>query len=132
MSLPLTSSRPRRRPMYGAAREHYRRTLDEIRESGLWKKERVITSAQGADIEVTLPGAAPRHVLNFCANNYLGLGNHPTLLEAAHGALHDRGYGLSSVRFICGTQDAHTALEKKLSTFLGMDDTILYSSCFDA
>jgi glycine C-acetyltransferase len=118
--------------MYGAARDHYKKVLDEIRESGLWKRERPITSAQGADIEVTLPGAAPKHVLNFCANNYLGLGNHPTLLEAAHRALHDRGYGLSSVRFICGTQDSHKVLEQKLSKFLGMDDTILYSSCFDA
>jgi glycine C-acetyltransferase len=118
--------------MYGAARDHYKKVLDEIRESGLWKRERPITSAQGADIEVTLPGAAPKHVLNFCANNYLGLGNHPTLLEAAHRALHDRGYGLSSVRFICGTQDAHKVLEQKLSKFLGTDDTILYSSCFDA
>jgi glycine C-acetyltransferase len=118
--------------MYGAARDHYAKVLDEIRESGLWKRERPITSAQGADIEVTLPGAAPKHVLNFCANNYLGLGNHPTLLEAAHRALHDRGYGLSSVRFICGTQDAHKVLEQKLSKFIGQDDTILYSSCFDA
>ena len=118
--------------MYGAAREHYGKVLDEIRESGLWKRERPITSAQGAEIEVTLPGSPPRRVLNFCANNYLGLGNHPTLLEAAHGALHKRGYGLSSVRFICGTQDTHAALEKKLSQFLGTDDTILYSSCFDA
>jgi glycine C-acetyltransferase len=118
--------------MYGAARDHYVKVLDEIRESGLWKRERPITSAQGADIEVTLPGAAPKHVLNFCANNYLGLGNHPTLLEAAHRALHDRGYGLSSVRFICGTQDTHKVLEQKLSKFLGQDDTILYSSCFDA
>jgi glycine C-acetyltransferase len=118
--------------MYGAAREHYKRVLDEIRESGLWKRERPITSAQGAEIEVTLPGSPPRRVLNFCANNYLGLGNHPTLLEAAHKALHERGYGLSSVRFICGTQDAHAALEAKLSQFLGTDDTILYSSCFDA
>jgi glycine C-acetyltransferase len=118
--------------MYGAARGHYAKVLDEIRESGLWKRERLITSAQGADIEVTPPGGAPKRVLNFCANNYLGLGNHPTLLEAAHRALHDRGYGLSSVRFICGTQDAHCALEEKLSKFLGTDDTILYSSCFDA
>jgi glycine C-acetyltransferase len=118
--------------MYGAARDHYKRVLDEIRESGLWKRERPITSAQGAEIEVTLPGSPPRRVLNFCANNYLGLGNHPTLLEAAHRALHERGYGLSSVRFICGTQDAHAALEAKLSQFLGTDDTILYSSCFDA
>jgi glycine C-acetyltransferase len=118
--------------MYGAARDHYAKVLNEIRESGLWKKERIISSAQGAEIEVTPPGGSPRRVLNFCANNYLGLGNHPTLLAAAHGALHDRGYGLSSVRFICGTQDKHAALEKKLSGFLGTDDTILYSSCFDA
>jgi glycine C-acetyltransferase len=118
--------------MYGAAREHYAKVLDEIRESGLFKKERTITSAQGAEIEVTLPGSPPRRVLNFCANNYLGLGNHPTLLKAAHEALHDRGYGLSSVRFICGTQDRHKALEAKLSKFLATDDTILYSSCFDA
>jgi glycine C-acetyltransferase len=118
--------------MYGAAREHYSKVLDEIRESGLWKKERTITSAQGAEIEVTLPGSPPRRVLNFCANNYLGLGNHPALLGAAHEALHARGYGLSSVRFICGTQDAHKTLEAKLSKFLRTDDTILYSSCFDA
>ncbi len=118
--------------MYGAARDHYKRALDEIRESGLWKRERPITSAQGAEIEVTLPGSPPKRVLNFCANNYLGLGNHPTLLGAAHEALHNRGYGLSSVRFICGTQDTHAALEAKLSQFLGTDDTILYSSCFDA
>ena len=118
--------------MYGAAREHYRKVLDEIRESGLWKRERIITSPQGADIEVTLPGSPPRHVLNFCANNYLGLGNHPRLLAAAKDALDKRGYGLSSVRFICGTQDSHRALERKISEFLGTDDTILYSSCFDA
>jgi glycine C-acetyltransferase len=118
--------------MYGGAREHYAKVLDEIRESGLFKKERTITSAQGAEIEVTPPGGPPKKVLNFCANNYLGLGNHPTLLAAAHGALHERGYGLSSVRFICGTQDAHKTLEAKLSKFLGTDDTILYSSCFDA
>jgi glycine C-acetyltransferase len=119
--------------MYGAAREHYRKVLDEIRESGLWKRERTISSAQGAEIEVTPPGGgAPRKVLNFCANNYLGLGNHPRLLEAAHRALHERGYGLSSVRFICGTQDAHRDLERRISEFLGTDDTILYSSCFDA
>jgi glycine C-acetyltransferase len=118
--------------MYGAAREHYGKVLAEIRESGLWKRERTITSAQDAEIEVTPEGGAPRRVLNFCANNYLGLGDHPRLLEAAHKALHDRGYGLSSVRFICGTQDGHRALEKTISTFLGTDDTILYSSCFDA
>jgi glycine C-acetyltransferase len=79
-----------------------------------------------------MPGQAPRRVLNFCANNYLGLGNHPDLVAAARRALDERGYGLSSVRFICGTQDAHRELERKLSAFLGTEDTILYSSCFDA
>jgi glycine C-acetyltransferase len=119
--------------MYGAAREHYRKVLDEIRESGLWKRERVISSPQDAEIEVTpADGGAPRRVLNFCANNYLGLGDHEALMAAAHAALHERGYGLSSVRFICGTQDGHKRLESTISGFLGVDDTILYSSCFDA
>jgi glycine C-acetyltransferase len=118
--------------MFRTAREVYAKSLSEIREAGLWKKERVITSAQGAEIEVTPPGGAPQKVLNFCANNYLGLGNHPTLLAAARRALDERGYGLSSVRFICGTQDAHAALEARIAKFLATDDTILYSSCFDA
>jgi len=118
--------------MYGPAREHYRKVLDEIKESGLWKKERPITSPQGAEIEVTIPGSAPRRVLNFCANNYLGLGDDERLERAAHEALHTRGYGLSSVRFICGTQDIHRTLEQKIAKFLGVEDSILYSSCFDA
>ncbi len=100
----------------------------QLREDGLFKAERVITSAQGARITVT----GGREVLNFCANNYLGLAGDPRLVEAAHKALDRYGYGLSSVRFICGTQDVHKELEARLSEFLGTDDTILYSSCFDA
>ncbi|HZK62934.1 MAG TPA: glycine C-acetyltransferase, partial [Puia sp.] len=101
--------------------------LEEIRSSGLFKTERVISSCQGVEIRVN--GAT---VLNFCANNYLGLSAHPRVIEAAHKALDERGYGLSSVRFICGTQDIHKELEKKLSAFLGMEDTILYVAAFDA
>ncbi|MGB0592292.1 MAG: glycine C-acetyltransferase [Myxococcota bacterium] len=101
--------------------------LEGLKEAGLYKAERVITSAQQASIAV-----GDGEVLNFCANNYLGLSNHPALIEAARAALPERGYGLSSVRFICGTQDVHKELERRLSGFLGHDDTILYSSCFDA
>ena len=101
--------------------------LGEIRASGVWKEERVIESPQGA--EITVGG---RKVLNFCANNYLGLSSHPELLAAAREALDSRGYGMSSVRFICGTQDLHRELERRLSAFLGTDDTVLYTSCFDA
>jgi glycine C-acetyltransferase len=101
--------------------------LAEIDAAGLYKKERVIASEQGP--EITVNG---QQVLNFCANNYLGLSSHPKVLDAARETLHERGYGLSSVRFICGTQDIHKALEQKLSTFLGMEDTILYVACFDA
>ena len=113
--------------MFDPARAHYAGILSEIRSAGLYKDERIIESPQGP--EITVGG---RKVLNFCANNYLGLSDHPVVLEAAHRALHDRGYGLSSVRFICGTQDRHKELEEKLSQFLGMDDTILYGSAFDA
>ncbi len=102
-------------------------TLSEIRDSGVWKEERVIASPQGASITVN-----GRQVLNFCANNYLGLSSHPDLVAAAHRALDERGYGMSSVRFICGTEDIHRELECRLSGFLSTDDTILYSSCFDA
>ena len=102
--------------------------VDQIRESGLYKKERIITSPQGAAIRVT-PGD---EVLNFCANNYLGLSDHPAVVKAAHAALDRWGYGMSSVRFICGTQDIHKELEARLTRFLGTEDTILYSSCFDA
>jgi glycine C-acetyltransferase len=101
--------------------------LEEIRSAGLYKNERIITSDQGAEIEV-----GGRKVLNFCANNYLGLSAHPQVIEAAKKYIDDRGYGLSSVRFICGTQDIHKELEKKIADFLGTEDTILYAACFDA
>ncbi|HEV8378659.1 MAG TPA: glycine C-acetyltransferase [Tepidisphaeraceae bacterium] len=113
--------------MFEQAQEHYSKILGEIRNSGLWKEERVITSPQGVEIEVN-----GRRVLNFCANNYLGLANHPAVVAAARESLSERGYGMSSVRFICGTQDQHKELEKRLSEFVGMEETILYSSCFDA
>jgi glycine C-acetyltransferase len=102
-------------------------TLQEIRDTGVWKEERVIESPQGAEIVV-----GGKKVLNFCANNYLGLSSHPELVAAAHRTLDRRGYGMSSVRFICGTQDLHRELECRLSGFLGTEDTILYTSCFDA
>lgn len=101
--------------------------LKEIEEAGLYKKERIIASPQGAEILVN-----GKKVLNFCANNYLGLSSHPKVIEAAHRTIDERGYGMSSVRFICGTQDIHKELEEKLSKFLGTDDTILYVACFDA
>jgi glycine C-acetyltransferase len=101
--------------------------LQEIEDSGLWKQERLITGPQGAKIS-TLEGEA----LNFCANNYLGLSSHPAILETAHAALDSHGFGLSSVRFICGTQDIHKQLEQRISTFLSTEDSILYTSCFDA
>jgi len=113
--------------MFDKAREVYAQTLQEIRDAGLYKDERIIASPQGASIKV-----GEGEVLNFCANNYLGLSSHPMVIEAAHAALDERGYGMSSVRFICGTQDRHKELEGKLSEFLGTEDTILYSSCFDA
>jgi glycine C-acetyltransferase len=113
--------------MYGSLQEQLRGTLQEIREAGLYKEERVLASAQGA--AVTVKG---RLVLNFCANNYLGLANHPEIVAAARRALDTHGYGLSSVRFICGTQDLHKELERKISGFLGTEDAILYTSCFDA
>ncbi|MEI8110283.1 MAG: glycine C-acetyltransferase [Chitinophagia bacterium] len=101
--------------------------LDEIRQAGLFKQERIIASEQGAEILVN-----GKRVLNFCANNYLGLSSHPKVIEAAHHAIDSRGYGMSSVRFICGTQDIHKELEEKLSRFLGTEDTILYAAAFDA
>lgn len=108
---------------------HYlQQQLDDIREQGLFKSERIISSQQQADISLT----SSEHVLNFCANNYLGLANHPELIAAAKSGLDSHGFGMASVRFICGTQDIHKQLENKLSEFLGMEDTILYSSCFDA
>jgi glycine C-acetyltransferase len=110
-------------------------TLLDLKNQGLYKEERIITSPQGADITVQADPAqaAPdREVINMCANNYLGLGNHPRLIEAAKRALDTHGFGMSSVRFICGTQDLHKQLERTISEFLGTDDTILFSSCFDA
>ncbi len=114
--------------MTSAFHRHITKILDEIEAAGLHKRERVIVTPQGAQVSVT--GGRP--VLNFCANNYLGLANHPEIVRAAHAALDRWGYGLSSVRFICGTQEIHKELEAKLSAFLGADDTILYGSCFDA
>jgi glycine C-acetyltransferase len=113
--------------MYDKAREIYCNQLKEIRNAGTWKEERLIASHQGVEILVN-----GRKVLNFCANNYLGLSSHPEVLAAARRALDERGFGLSSVRFICGTQDSHRTLEKKLAQFFGFEDSILFSSCFDA
>ncbi|WP_198943600.1 glycine C-acetyltransferase [Actinokineospora bangkokensis] len=113
--------------MFGSMREDLRATLGEIRGAGLYKDERVITSPQRAAITVS-----GERVLNFCANNYLGLADHPALVSAARRALDDWGFGMASVRFICGTQEPHKELERRLSRFLGTEDTILYSSCFDA
>jgi len=113
--------------MHEEARAVFRRQLEEIRAAGTWKEERLIASPQGAEILVN-----GKWVLNFCANNYLGLSSHPRLLAAARAALDERGYGLSSVRFICGTQDRHRELERRLAAFFGFEDAILFSSCFDA
>jgi glycine C-acetyltransferase len=114
--------------MNAAFQKHLARQIEELHTTGLYKAERVITSPQQANVTV----AGGQSVLNFCANNYLGLANHPVLVAAARSALPRYGYGMSSVRFICGTQDIHKALEARLAAFLGTDDTILYSSCFDA
>ena len=113
--------------MFGDVRDQIRGELEDIRSAGLYKDERTLASAQGPSIS---SGGA--EVLNFCANNYLGLANHPSVLEAARAALDEWGFGMASVRFICGTQTQHTALETRLSAFLHTEDTILYSSCFDA
>ena len=114
--------------MYGKIKEDLIKELEATREAGLFKNERIIVSDQGAMIKVK----GGKEVLNFCANNYLGLSSHPELIKAAHKTLDEWGYGLSSVRFICGTQEIHKELEKKVSEFLGMEDTILYAACFDA
>lgn len=106
---------------------HISATLDQIAAEGMMKAERVITSPQGANIAV-----GDRSVINLCANNYLGLADHPALIEAARGAMNPRGFGMASVRFICGTQDLHKQLETRLARFLGMDDSILFAACFDA
>ncbi|QYR53661.1 glycine C-acetyltransferase [Lysobacter soyae] len=108
--------------------ERYKHTLEEIRDAGLFKSERVIASPQSAEIELE----DGRKVLNFCANNYLGLADHPDIIQVAKDALDSHGFGMASVRFICGTQDLHKALEAKIASFFGTEDTILYAACFDA
>ncbi len=114
--------------MYGTYKNYLQKELDSIKESGLYKKERIITTPLGAEIKVQ-SGETP---VVLCANNYLGLSSHPKVIEAAKKALDTHGYGMSSVRFICGTQDIHKNLENKISSFLGTEDTILYAACFDA
>lgn len=116
--------------MFDSMRTHLSRQLDEIRGAGLFKQERVITTPQSAHIRVETERAGD--LLNMCANNYLGLANHPELVKAAQEALDRWGYGLASVRFICGTQQIHKRLEAHLSEFLATEDSILYTSCFDA
>jgi glycine C-acetyltransferase len=114
--------------MYGKIQQHLQEELNNIKEAGLYKNERIIVTPQRAEIKVN----SGQNVLNFCANNYLGLSNHPRLISAAKKALDERGYGMSSVRFICGTQDYHKELENTISRFFNTEDTILYASCFDA
>ncbi|MCB5230337.1 MAG: glycine C-acetyltransferase [Candidatus Cloacimonas sp.] len=114
--------------MFGQMKDDLQKTFVELKEQGLFKSERIITSPQGAEISVS----TGEEVLNFCANNYLGLSNNPEVIKAAQETMDKWGYGLSSVRFICGTQDLHKQLEKKVSEFLGTEDTILYAACFDA
>jgi glycine C-acetyltransferase len=114
--------------MFDAMKPQLQAELQKIRDAGLWKDERVLASAQGPEVRM----ADGRDVLVFCANNYLGLSSHPQVIAAAHRALDERGYGLSSVRFICGTQDLHKTLERRIADFLGTEDSILYAACFDA
>ena len=114
--------------MFGKAKENLTKEIQSISDAGLYKDERIIMTPQGAEIEVK----GGRKVLNFCANNYLGLSSHPKVIEAAHKTLDEWGYGMSSVRFICGTQDIHKVLEQKISQFLHTEDTILFAACFDA
>lgn len=118
--------------MYSTLREDLTNTLEQIEADGLWKTERALTTAQSAHVETAGTAAGDATVLNFCANNYLGLADHPEVVAAAHAALDRWGFGMASVRFICGTQTQHQDLEKALSDFLGTDDTILFPSCFDA
>src|SRR5690554_7937447 len=113
--------------MKNAFYQQLRDQIDEVKADGLYKSERYITSSQSSEIDVN-----GEHVLNFCANNYLGLANHPDLIQAAKAGLDSHGFGVASVRFICGTQDIHKTLETKFFEFLGTETTILYSSCFDA
>ena len=114
-------------------RQAFQETLEGLRSQGLYKEERYIHSPQSSGIMVEYPtGAPPKKVINLCSNNYLGLSSHPEVVAAAHRGLDERGYGMSSVRFICGTQDLHRALENALTAFLGTEDTILFPSCMDA
>ncbi|WP_281227542.1 glycine C-acetyltransferase [Flavobacterium aquiphilum] len=114
--------------MYGKIKEHLQSELQDIEDNGIFKKERIITSPQGAEITIS----TGEKVLNFCANNYLGLSSHPEVIQAAKDAMDTHGFGMSSVRFICGTQDIHKTLEKKIADFYGTEDTILYAAAFDA
>jgi len=114
--------------MYGKYKDYLASELEVIKESGLYKQERLITTPQGPEIKIS----TGETVLNFCANNYLGISSHPKIIEGARKALESHGYGMSSVRFICGTQDIHKELEEKIATFFGTEDTILYAACFDA
>ena len=114
--------------MYNSFKKQLQKELSEIKKAGLYKEERVITTAQGTDIDTT----KNKNVINFCANNYLGLSSDPKIIQAAKKSIDSHGFGLSSVRFICGTQDLHKELEDKLSEFLGTEDTILYAAAFDA
>ncbi len=114
--------------MYGSVKEYLKNTIQQIEQDGLFKAERIITSPQGSKIQVS----GGKEVINMCANNYLGLSSHPDIVKAARSSYDEWGYGLSSVRFICGTQQIHKILENKISEFLGTEDTILYTSCFDA
>ncbi len=118
--------------MYTSVRDQLSGELEEIRSAGLFKHERTISSPQSSHIRAGLLTGGSAEVLNFCANNYLGLADHPDIISAAKNALDERGFGMASVRFICGTQDLHLELEKRVSGFLGTEDTILFSSCFDA
>ncbi|HEU0137558.1 MAG TPA: aminotransferase class I/II-fold pyridoxal phosphate-dependent enzyme, partial [Flavobacterium sp.] len=114
--------------MYGAIKEHLQSELQTIEDNGIFKRERIITSPQGAEITIS----TGEKVLNFCANNYLGLSSHPEVIQAAKDAMDTHGFGMSSVRFICGTQDIHKTLERKIAEFYGTEDTILYAAAFDA
>ena len=114
--------------MYGAIKNHLQQELEEIKEAGLYKSERIITSSQDAVIKIS----TGEEVINFCANNYLGLSNHPEVIQAAKDTMDTHGFGMSSVRFICGTQDIHKQLEEKIADFYKTEDTILYAACFDA
>ena len=114
--------------MYGAIKEHLQQEINQIKKDGLYKKERIITSPQGAVIKIS----TGQEVINFCANNYLGLSSHPEVIQAAKETLDSHGFGMSSVRFICGTQDIHKELEAKIADFYNTEDTILYAAAFDA